>query len=378
MNLGLPKTMGTSIVINQSITSGQAAQSSASSTTPTQDSVVFNVAGRLNTFQANAIQGDTDFPSSGFQNGGGTLVVSQTDTATAITGQIGFVRIGGNATNFATQTNDKISNFYIGGETNNVALLAPNGSRAIEFGKGMDTVTILTHYIDSLQANRGALNSNVTVDRNVGRVTIGGDVQNTQFLAGYQQGLASIFQTQTAPTTAPNAQDGGAIDNVLIAGSVTNSVFAASVDPDQGTFGTANDLVLPHGHIEAKVEGTIDNSAATNTATNDAFFGKLVKINKGAVLPPNVPELPFKGAGGPPTGPRIVPGLMPTYGNGANLFPSGQPSGTITGGPSPVRPVATSATASPTKGRGATVAIASAKQHTKATPKGPAHAKKKA
>ena len=51
---------------------------------------------------------------------------------------------------------------------------------------------------------------------------------------------------------------------VHVAGNVTNSVFAASVEPFQQRtstkFGDPNQLVLPGGHITAKVEGTIDNS----------------------------------------------------------------------------------------------------------------------
>ncbi len=36
----------------------------------------------------------------------------------------------------------RISNFSIGGETNNVMLIAANGARNIYFGKGMDNVEI--------------------------------------------------------------------------------------------------------------------------------------------------------------------------------------------------------------------------------------------
>ena len=67
--------------------------------------------------------GNAAFPSSGFsggqfaQPGGGTIVTSQPDPTQQITGQIGFVRVGGNATNFSVQTNDKVSDYYIGGET---------------------------------------------------------------------------------------------------------------------------------------------------------------------------------------------------------------------------------------------------------------------
>ena len=51
--------------------------------------------------------------------------------------------------------------------------------------------------------------------------------------------------------------------NVLVAGDVTDSIFAASVQPFDGEFGTADDLLLPQGQITAKVEGMIDNTAAT-------------------------------------------------------------------------------------------------------------------
>lgn len=320
VNLGLPRTQGTSIIVDRVISSGQAgtASSTGAPGTPTQDSVVFNVAGRLNQFQANAILGNTAFPTTGFRGGGGTLVVSQSDPATGITGQIGFVRVGGNATNFSVETNDKISNYYVGGEANNVQILAPNGSRAIEFGKGMDTATIRTHYIDSLQTNRGALNSNVTVDRNVGRLTFGGDVVDTTFLSGVEQGLGAVFQNQTAPATPPPAQDGGALTNVLIAGNVMNSTFTASAEPLNGVYGTS-DLLLPHGHIEAKVGGTIDNSTATPDSPNTAFFSKYVKLDRGPVIPPSVPELPFGNQGEPPSGKRIVPGLQPTENFPTNL-----------------------------------------------------------
>ncbi len=74
------------------------------------------------------------------------------------------MRVGGNATNFTTfvtedpinvaaaegQLDAKISNFYIGGQTDNVLLVAPSGSRNIAFGLGMDNVTINSLAISSL------------------------------------------------------------------------------------------------------------------------------------------------------------------------------------------------------------------------------------
>ena len=320
VNLGLPQTQGTSIIINRSITDAQAATTTTGS--PTQDSVTFTVNGRLNVFQADSIEGNTQFPSTGFLGGGGTVVNSTTDPSSGITGQIGFVRVGGNATNFAAQvggTTALLSNFFVGGETNNVLVLAPAGTRAIGFGKGMDTVTIYTHYIDSLQANRGALSSLVQVDRNVGRVTIGGDVVNTQFIAGVDQSLTSVSSTQTAPTS-PVAQDGGAIRNVLIAGNVTDSVFAASVEPFNGVYGSDLDLNLPHGNIAAKVGGKIDNTNATVGPINQAFFANYVKLFRGPVIPPAVPELPFRNQGAAPSGSHVVPGLQPTTGQRTNLL----------------------------------------------------------
>ncbi len=313
VNLGLPQTWGTSIIVDKVITDAQAGTSTGTQPgTPTQDSVTFSVAGRLNVFQANEIDGNTQFPSTGFIGGGGTIVESRPDTATGIIGQIGFVQVGGNATNFSVQTGDKISNFYIGGETNNVMMLAPGGSRNVLFGKGMDNVTLMTHYIDTLQANRGAIGSNVTADRNIGRVTIGGDVVNTNVLAGYNQGLATVFSTQQAPSTPPPAQAGGTISNVLIAGNVNESIFAASVDPFNGQYDVPEALLFPHGHISAKVEGTITNTTAAPSEPTKAFFSKTVNVSQGPVIPPSVPELPFPYPGRAPSGHRIVAGLQPT------------------------------------------------------------------
>jgi hypothetical protein len=325
VNLGLPRTQGTSIIVDRVVTSAQpGTATSTTPATPTEDSVTFTVVGRINVFQANSIEGNTTVTPlpNGFATSptsfssattGGTVVVAQTDPNTGAIGQIGFVNVGGNATNFSAQAAALISNYYIGGETNNVFLLAPAGSRNVFFGKGMDTATIRTHFIGTLKANRGALNSTVTVDRTVDHVLIGGDVVNTQFNTGLGQGLASIFSNQAVPTTPPQAQDGGAIGTVTIAGNVIDSAFSASVEPSpDGVFGTPQDLVLPHGHIRAKVEGTISNSTAVSDQADAAFFAHSVQVSGGPVVPPNVPEEPFPNAGAPPHGHRIVKGLQPT------------------------------------------------------------------
>ncbi|WP_406695340.1 hypothetical protein V5E97_30380 [Singulisphaera sp. Ch08] len=341
--LGLPQFGGTRIIIDKSISSSQEVPPSGTSTTPTtiQHAVEFDVSGRLNLFQANEILGDAATPPGQFVNQnadatgyGGTWVVSGTSGVApfladgriqgGLTGQIGNVRIGGNATNLSTLVFDatgtgqaKISNFSVGGETTNVLVVAPNGARNLVFGRGMDTVDILAHVVNTLTANRGALNSNVYVDRTISKVTFGGDVVNTNVLSGYVQNFSNIINavtgqssvnvfSPTAQPTAPplpqNAQNAGGM-SVLVAGDVTNSVFAASVQPEfvsvnGGTvprFGTSRNLVLPVGEIVAKVEGTIDNSVSTPDQPTTAFYANKVDLQKGPVIPPNVPEAPYTG-----------------------------------------------------------------------------------
>lgn len=315
--LGLPRTQGTSIIIDRSITSGKPA---SGTTAAVHNEVEFHTLGRLNNFQANAIDGNSAEGTTGFENGGGTIVIASDgfearSTTQLLAGQIvgpmGYVRVGNNATNFSVQSSDKISNLYIGGETNNVFILAATGLRNVYFGKGMDTTTIQAHTIFTIEANRGALNSNVAADRTIAQTIIGGDVVNTNIIAGVQQGLTAIFHNQAEPTTTPSAQDGGAIQDVLIAGDVRDSVFAASVEPLNGTFGNS-DLNFPNGRIKAKVEGTIDNTNATPDTPTQAFYAKDVQVFHGPVIPPSVPEAPFPNAGAPPTGGRVATGLQPT------------------------------------------------------------------
>jgi hypothetical protein len=332
VNLGIPYAVGTSIVVNDVISNTQPGVTAAGSTTPgaaTQKSVVFQVGGRVNLFEANSIQGNTTDAAAAAGFTGGTILSSTTDSITEITGELGFVRIGGNATNFSVVTNNTLANMYIGGETNNVAVLTPNGTRNLYFGKGLDTTTIYTHSLENLYANRDATNSTVTSERMIGNLSIGGDVDNSTFLSGYQAGLATIeesaqsnigsLDSTTAPTPVtinpPVAQANGSI-TALISGNINNSIFVASdlpisqtqtltaTTPTQ-TFGETGDVFLPLGKITARVEGSIQNSTVTPDMPNTAFYAKTVDKVHAVVVPPRVVEPPLPA----PTTPITLPGI---------------------------------------------------------------------
>lgn len=349
VNLGLPATTGTSIILNSVVTNASSTTSTSTGTPVTtinQQSVSFLVTGRVNLFQANEIDGNTtnnlsptQFSSSASSpKAGGTYLVSQGGD---VTGQIGYVRVGGNATNFTTMAlatsvfsqnagdtlDPKITNYMIGGETNNVMMLAPGGSRDVSFGRGMDNAVINSSWISHLHANRGAVNSKVTVSRTIDNMKLGSDLVNSFIQSGYSQaisaGATGAFNGQAPANidsrtfnnfvgqSIPSAHGGGGI-NAQIAGSVVNSVVSVSVDPDPSgindpgsfedvtskrfPFGAPQNIVLPRGYINAKIEGDIDNSAISGsivTTADQAFYAKHVKVVKGATLPPKVDTAPF-------------------------------------------------------------------------------------
>jgi hypothetical protein len=436
INLGPPIAGGTSIIVNKVKT--DTVPPMTGSTNPTSDSVTFLVAGRINLFQANEIDGNTATgttstgtpytaptqfffappvtstqppqPQTPLLPGGTYLVSDVLADSGVTTGQIGDIRIGGNVTNFtafALETDTfsqfppvsyidpdpvngpAVSNFFIGGQTDNVILVAPSGSRNVFFGQGMDNVFINTEFIQNLQANRGAVGSAVTVKRNIGNMVMGGDVINTVIQSGYDQFLsdvanipattvqgasvpaAGVFNGQAPPTiinrisnaesqfNQPNAQTfsplahgGGAIHG-RIAGNVTNSIISVSVDPNPFLpnpsetstpsnpgqfqnvtsktfpFGAPNNIVLPRGVLNLKVEGAVNNSAIQtgsagapnplgltapavdpNITPTSAFFAKQVRVEHLPVIPPNVPEAPYKSPVPYHIGQRFLKGLF--------------------------------------------------------------------
>jgi hypothetical protein len=335
VRLGVPAQIGTSIVVNSIVSAAQAGTTSSSGTAgaPTQKSVVFDVTGRLNLFQANEIDGNTQLPPAAGSFSGGTIVASFADptssfsspfgfSATGLTGALGFIRVGGNATNFSAVTNDRLANFYIGGEANNVSVLTPNGSRNFYFGKGLDTTTILTHSIENIFANRGIINSEIVSERMIGDIMSGGDVVNSTILSGYDSGLAALAAQveQNLATTSsispatdptPTAHANGMI-TAFVSGNVTNSVFAASVQPisqlitpTSQIFGNPQDAFLPLGKITAKVQGTINNATATPDNPTRAFYAQTTNLTRGPVAPPKVVEPPLP----PPATPVSLPGI---------------------------------------------------------------------
>ncbi len=334
VTMGLPTYGGTRILIDKSISGSEQAPASSATTQPTtvQHGVDFVVSGRLTLFQANQIVGDVTHAPGQFGNispgatgSGGTTVfsgvagtgpffVNGNTFKGQVTGQIGNLRIGGDAANFTAivndatgSGNDRISNFSIGGETNNVLVLAPNGLRNAVFGKGLDNTEIYTHVVNTLTANRDATNSNVYVDRQISRVQIGGNVTNTKILAGVVQNFTSIYQsvsgqstsvfsagTPSAPAAPLAGQPGGGM-TIHVAGDVTNSIFAASYEPFNGVYGDPNALALTDGSIRGKIEGNINNATATPSKPLLAFYAKNVYPLSGPVIPPSVPEAPYTG-----------------------------------------------------------------------------------
>ena len=262
------------------------------------------VNGRINLFQANEIDGTTGTarmelhwcrrnsppprPSRKPASCQAEPTWSPTWAEDVTTGQIGDIRIGGNATNFTAfaletdiftsplpvdpVTGPQVSNFFIGGQTDNVILVAPSGSRNVFFGQGMDNVFINTEFIQNLQANRGAVGSAVTVKRNIGNMVMGGDVINTVIQSGYDQNLSAVANTQGSPaggvfngeapptiinrisnaafnqaTFSPLAHGGGAIHG-RIAGNVTNSIISVSVDPNPSGINHHQPWSVPERH----------------------------------------------------------------------------------------------------------------------------------
>jgi hypothetical protein len=374
IDLGLPYSQGTSIIVN-SVNSNAQANTTTTTAAAYQDYASFLVAGRLNLFQANTITGNTTTkllptqlvnsppPTTGAEPGG-TFVISeggainQETIGGAPTGQIGNIRIGYGATNFTAlvtespinaiaaegQLDAKISNFFIGGETNHVLLIAPSGARNVSFGLGMDNVTINSLAIASLRANRDATNSNVTVSRSIQNMLIGGGVTGTNINVGEYQSLFAdvafpgdalfgqppfgafygnpppiITNHETNPISGlvePFAQSGGTMQ-ARIAGNVNNSILTASVDaypqaldvaqlPGQTPtflntkqFGADTNAVLPRGVINAKVEGSVDNYTnplvdTTAVPGSKAFFAEIVHRKTGPVIPPTVPYAPYR------------------------------------------------------------------------------------
>lgn len=296
INLGLPQYAGTSIIVDEVISRNRPAATTGGQ--PLLDTVAFNVQGRLNLFQANAVRGDQTEPTGPYRgpNTGGTTVSSGTDPA-GTTGQIGFVRIGGEATNLTVDVSGPagspdfalISDFYIGGETNKVSVSAPGGMRNVKFGRGMDTVEISTRQIRHLVANRGANGSTVISNGPIGLASFGGDVIESRILSGF-------YDRSTSANQSIDVGGGGQI-TATVAGNIINSFFSASAVPlDDDGIVNINDptgFLQERGIIKGKYEGTIDNSLILPDTPDQAFFAMSRNVARGPVVPPNAPEAPF-------------------------------------------------------------------------------------
>jgi hypothetical protein len=292
IKLGLPSFLGTSIYVDKFVSDTKAGTTAAQ---PINDEIDIETIGRINAIQANEIGGNPDIAATGYLGGGGTIVRSSGEylgqaIQTNVVGAIGQVMVRNNATNFSVQSGTSIRRLNIGGETKNVFALGVNGIRYAQFGLGMDSVTIHAHTMSRLEMARGAVGSEVKTTRQMGYFRSGGDVINSTILAGINQNLQSEFRQQTASTDTL-ADLGGAI-NAQIAGNVIDSIFAASYEPSNGSYDSPNAMALGGGKIDAKIEGTIDNSGVTPDAPNVAFYAFKTNVNRGPVAPPYVPSTP--------------------------------------------------------------------------------------
>ena len=293
IQLGIPSYLGTGVFVDKFVSNSKAAASTTAQSI--DDSIQLEVIGRLNVFQANEIGGTATEASSGYIGGGGTVVRSSGEyigqaIQTQVSGAIGDIVVRNGATNFGVQSGTQIRKVNIGGETHNVLALSPNGIRYGQFGLGMDNVTIHTHTMSRLEMNRGAVNSEVKVSRELGYFRSGGDIVDSTILSGLNQNLTNEFRTQTAETNTVGDL-GGAI-HALIAGNIIDSIFAASVEPYNGLYDSPNAIKLGGGRIQAKVEGTVDNSTVTPDNPNDAFYAFKKDVTRGVVTPPNAPSTP--------------------------------------------------------------------------------------
>ncbi len=293
IQLGIPSYLGTGVFVDKFVSNSKAA--GTSTTPPINDSIQLEVVGRLNVFQANEVDGTATQASSGYIGGGGTVIRSSGEylgqaIQSSISGAIGDVVVRNGATNLGIQSATLIRNINIGGETHNILALSADGIRYGKFGLGMDNVTIHTHTMSRLEANRGAVNSDVKVSRELGYFRSGGDVVDSTILSGLNQDLNTEFRSQS-PATNTVADLGGSI-KALIAGNIIDSLFVASTEPYNGQYDSPDAIKLGGGRIQAKVEGTVDNSLVSPASPTQAFYAFKTEVTKGVVTPPNAPSTP--------------------------------------------------------------------------------------
>jgi len=253
----------------------------------------------------NEIDGSTTNAPAPFASNGGTLVSVQTATAAGAAGPIGSVRVGTNATNFSVVTPDKI-NHVLRGRRNeqrqssrrNWVAQPPISARGWTPSRSRPIRS------SGSSQNRGAINSNVTSDRQIGNIEFGGDVVGTTILSGYNQSLASAVGNPKHPDH-PESRRGR---------------------PDQGEYRwkrdqlglrllgsrrfrrvrlvrrlevAARDDQRPHSGFDQQLGG--DNPQSPTAA----FFAQSLKLTKGPVVPPAIPEAPYSG----PLTPASLPGI---------------------------------------------------------------------
>ena len=198
VSLGIPQYAGTRIIMNKIITNsvpatGQRARPRSRTASPSR---LWAGSASSRPTRSTAAR-RTSLRRS--RPAGGVVVEALPETAAAITGEIGFLRVGGNATSFSVSPTTTSTPSSSAARRTTCRSWPLGGTRNLYFGKGMDTTTIQTHTIQNLFANRGAINSKVIADRQIGNVEFGGDVVGTIVEAGYDQNLATATPVPHEP-----------------------------------------------------------------------------------------------------------------------------------------------------------------------------------
>ena len=320
IRLGVPASIGTSIVVNKVISDAQAAAASTTGTanSPTQKSVVFEVAGRINLFQANEIDGNTAIPRPPrrqLRRRDDRRLAHRPD-------QRDHRRDRPSSGSAATRPTSRSSDQRQDRPTSTSAA-RPTTSRSSWPRARPATSTSARgptpDHPDPLDreppANRGMTNSNIVSERMIGDLSARRRRESTRRSSrattrasgrhqpDREQRLSQLGQYFQSAVDHPDARRPGRRQHhdvhrrqhlQLGLRGLGQPDLAAGRPRGDVTFGDPEDVFLPLGKIIAKVQGSIDNSTRVEPEMpTTAFYAHTVVKTHGVVVPPNVVEEPI-------------------------------------------------------------------------------------